>query len=286
MGKKACQSIKLRRVRILIEESKSWLRGWPRRYSFSKISPHKIESDWYCVAEKFTNIKMRKGIEEINANRISNMKVSCAIINGIKLDPGEIFSLRKVVGEATADNGFKPGPVLIRGKLHFTYGGGLCQISSTLFNAALLANMHILEKHNHSFDIWGEERFTDLGLDATYVYALKDLKFRNLLGQPTAILMHVDENELRVCCRFLAPRRLPYEVSVKTHILKRLKAVPSEKRQVSSELKRMKLIDGWIVRTTRQTQKDDSKIVTYQKTERYKPLVLLLSTEDSDTYEN
>ena len=52
--------------------------------------------------------------------------------------------------------------MIIRGRLGFTYGGGLCHVSTTLFNAALFADLGILRKYNHSMDIWGEERFVDL----------------------------------------------------------------------------------------------------------------------------
>lgn len=57
----------------------------------------------------------------------------------------------------------RTGPMIMGDSLGFTVGGGLCQITTTLFNAALLANLQILEKHNHNMDIWGNNRFIELG---------------------------------------------------------------------------------------------------------------------------
>lgn len=84
------------------------------------------------------------------------------------------------VGLPNKKNGFKKGRNIIAGKLQEDYGGGLCQISGMIYHLSLLAGLEILERHNHSMDIYEEsERFTPLGADATVVYGYKDLRIIN-----------------------------------------------------------------------------------------------------------
>lgn len=110
-----------------------------------------------------------------NTNRTTNLKLAANKINGTVLLPGETFSYNAVVGERTIAAGYKEAAIYQNGQVVDGLGGGICQISTTLFNAALLANLKIEEIHNHQF----VPSYVTAGRDATVVYGAKDFQFSN-----------------------------------------------------------------------------------------------------------
>lgn len=110
-----------------------------------------------------------------NKDRTTNLILAAKKINGKVLLPGEVFSYNKTVGERTIAAGYKSAAVYENGQVVQGLGGGICQISTTLFNAALFANMEIVELHNHQF----VPSYVTAGRDATVVYGTKDFKFKN-----------------------------------------------------------------------------------------------------------
>lgn len=110
-----------------------------------------------------------------NKDRTTNLRLAAHKINGHVLLPGETFSYNKVVGERTIAAGYKEAAVYQNGEVVQGLGGGICQISSTLFNAVLLSNLEIVELHNHQF----VPSYVTAGRDATVVYGVKDFKFKN-----------------------------------------------------------------------------------------------------------
>lgn len=116
-------------------------------------------------------------------NRRRNIEIACQRINGAVLMPGDVFSYNRVVGPRDADAGFRKAPVIIRGRLVPDWGGGICQVSSTLYNAALLADLKIVQRSHHAFPV----RYIPSGRDATVVYGGIDLRFANNTDYPIAI---------------------------------------------------------------------------------------------------
>ena len=110
-----------------------------------------------------------------NADRTTNLRLAANKINGTVLMPGEVFSYNGVVGERTIAAGYKSAAIYQNGEVVDGIGGGICQISSTLYNAALLANLEMVELHNHQF----VPSYLPAGRDATVVYGAKDFKFKN-----------------------------------------------------------------------------------------------------------
>lgn len=111
-----------------------------------------------------------------NANRTNNLKVASNAISGTILKPGDTFDFNKVVGWRTAERGYKKAPVFIgSNKSGLGYGGGVCQVSSTLFNAALLSNMTIVERHQHSQKV----SYVPYGRDAAISGSEKNMRFKN-----------------------------------------------------------------------------------------------------------
>jgi len=113
-----------------------------------------------------------------DANRVHNIALAASLIRGRILAPGETFSYNDVVGPRTVERGFLEAPVLIDDELVAGDGGGVCQVSSTLFNVALLADFAIESRANHSRPV----AYLPLGRDATVVYDQIDLRFRNTSG--------------------------------------------------------------------------------------------------------
>jgi len=125
---------------------------------------------------------------------IHNIHLALNKFEGTLLQPGELFSFNKIVGNRTAENGFKSSPVIFNGKRVDMEGGGVCQVSSTLYYAALQAGMEIVERHKHSSPV----SYIHLGLDATIVWGLKDLTFKNSLNQRVMIRGEVFGDELNI----------------------------------------------------------------------------------------
>ncbi len=254
---------RFKRLRNLLDDLHSLRRGWYRRL-VPAGTRDEVGVGWHCIAEMTTPIRARPELEEQNRNRLANMELACRLIDGTRLDPGEIFSLRRIMGEPSTARGFTLGPVLIAGRLSKAIGGGLCQISTTLFNAALLANLQILEKWNHSTDIWGDERFIELGRDASFVYALRDLKLANQLADTIVVCMEVDESGPAVVCRVLSPTPLGYAVSVESTVLERLEPEQEAKPGMHAQC-------GWVVSTTRTISEPGGDRLTYRRVETYQP---------------
>lgn len=115
-----------------------------------------------------------------SANRLTNVRVGAARYQGVLLKPGQIFSFGEILGEVGAAQGYKESHVILEGRQENQYGGGLCQVSSTAYRAALLAGLQIVERYNHAFAIsYYTAPFGVPGVDATIYYPQVDFKFKN-----------------------------------------------------------------------------------------------------------
>jgi vancomycin resistance protein YoaR len=123
--------------------------------------------------------------------RLTNVRTGAARFNGVLLAPGEVFSFGALLGDVGPEQGYVPELVILQDHEEKQYGGGLCQVSSTAFRAALLAGLPILERHNHAFAIsYYTAPYGVPGVDATIYYPQIDLKFRN--DTPGYILIQTD----------------------------------------------------------------------------------------------
>lgn len=155
-----------------------------------------------------------------NTNRSGNLKLAADKINGTVLMPGEVFSFNEVVGKRTIEAGYKNAKIYENGQVVDGLAGGICQISSTLYNAALLANLQIVERRNHSFT----STYVKAGLDATVVYGVTDFKFKNTRSYPIKIECSVEkgiaifnihgnkeENEYEIKLSSVTTQVIPYQ---------------------------------------------------------------------------
>ena len=111
------------------------------------------------------------------------MKLAASKINGKIVKPGEIFSFNEVVGKRTVEAGYTSAPIFVNGQVEDGTGGGICQISTTLYNSVLLANLKIVERRNHNYTT----SYVAAGKDATVVYGAIDFKFKNTRKYPIKI---------------------------------------------------------------------------------------------------
>lgn len=129
-----------------------------------------------------------------DSQRTHNIELASHKINAYLLGPGATFSFNEVVGERTAEAGFDDAPVMVDGKLVPGIGGGICQVSSTLFNTALLSGMEILERTPHYRPVG----YIPKGRDATVAWGYLDFSFKNPYSHPVYILSSMEGNSLTI----------------------------------------------------------------------------------------
>lgn len=130
--------------------------------------------------------------------RTTNLKLACKAINGTIIQPGETFSFNKVVGERTAKKGYKEATIFTGSESTAeSLGGGVCQVASTIFNAALLGNLQIVERYQHSQRV----AYCPLGRDAAIYWGSEDFKFKNNTNYPIKMVMKCENG--KVSCKLM-----------------------------------------------------------------------------------
>ena len=157
------------------------------------------------------------------ANRIHNVQLVARLIDGKLIAPGATFSFNDATGERTADKGFLEAPVIINGELETGLGGGVCQVSTTVFNAAYEAGLPITSRTNHALYI----SHYPLGRDATVDYPDIDLKFVNDTGKWLLLRTFVGSSSL-VVNLYGAPQ--DRRVETETSPLRIVAAAPVERQ--------------------------------------------------------
>ncbi len=152
--------------------------------------------------------------DETNVSRSTNLKIAMSKLNGVVVMPGEVFSYNETLGERTVAEGYKYANGFAGGKVVPMLAGGICQISSTLYDAVLYANLEIVERHNHMF----QAEYVEPGKDATVVYGSLDFKFKNTRQYPIMIKTTCSAGVADIKI-FGIKEEVEYEVEVVTTIL-------------------------------------------------------------------
>jgi vancomycin resistance protein YoaR len=129
-----------------------------------------------------------------NKERSHNISLATEAINNCVLFPGETFSFNKIVGKRTKAKGYLPAPVIVKGELSEGIGGGICQVSSTLFNAADRSGLSIIERYSHSKRV----PYVPEGRDATVSWYGVDFSFKNKYNQPILIRAEARDGKMIV----------------------------------------------------------------------------------------
>ncbi len=162
----------------------------PAVITFPKVTAAELEAEFTdCVIATH-----RTDYSTSSSNRKENIRLASEKINGKILNPGEIFSFNDVVGPRTAGNGYKMAHVYVGNKTVDGLGGGICQVSSTLYNAVVFADLEIVYRTNHSMPV----SYVPLGRDATVSYGTIDFKFKNNKDTPIKLEAIPDGNNLTI----------------------------------------------------------------------------------------
>lgn len=154
-----------------------------------EITRENVAANYGMISSAITNASSS------NSNRLSNIKLALSFINGTEIKPGDEFSFNAVVGKRESSRGFKKAPAYSGGEVMEEIGGGICQVSTTVFNAAVKANMKIKERHPHSMPV----SYVDPGKDAAVDWGNKDLRFVNNSDESVYICCYLtDDKRVRV----------------------------------------------------------------------------------------
>jgi vancomycin resistance protein YoaR len=164
-----------------------------------------------------------------NKNRSHNIAIAAKAISNFVVYPGEIFSFNQVVGKRTKEKGYLLASIIVRGELSEGIGGGICQVSSTLFNAVDSAGLQIVQRYSHSRNV----PYVKPGRDATVSWDGPDLRFKNQYNQPILILAYSQGGSMFVKINSsdvieykprLVPimsKRLPEEITLESYLMKK-----------------------------------------------------------------
>ena len=149
-----------------------------------------------------------------NRDRTTNLRIACQKINDKVVLPGETFSYNQTLGKRTVAAGYKNAKVYENGEVVDGIGGGICQISSTLYNSVLMSNMQIIERKNHQF----VTSYTPAGRDATVVYGMTDFRFKNTRDNAIKIKASIS-NGIATVSIYGVKSDKEYDVSFSTKII-------------------------------------------------------------------
>lgn len=162
-------------------------------------------------------------------NRNTNLKLACKAINGMELDPGEEFSYNDALGKRTEAAGYRHAAAYENGETVTAIGGGICQVSSTLYNCVLLADLDVTSRTGHSF----APSYVELGMDATVSWGGPEFKFRNNTDYPIRIEAEVSGGKVRI--KLLGTDEKDYYVKVTSKITDTVKPETIEEVLLESE---------------------------------------------------
>lgn len=212
-----------------------------------------------------------------NVNRSNNLEIATNKLNNVIVLPGETFSYNKTVGERTISNGYKEATVYTSNGIEYGIGGGICQVSSTLYNAVLKADLDIVERKNHRYSV----SYVPLGCDATVSYGSIDFKFKNTRSYPVKIQAFAKGGVVSISIIGMY-EDVEYDVSLVT---KQVYAIPFETKYIydsslssDSQLIKQNGSYGYIINTYKVVKLNGNLISeTLLSTDTYSPLTQIVN---------
>jgi Uncharacterized vancomycin resistance protein len=193
--------------------------------------------------------------------RATNIELAAKLINGRILLPNDIFSFNEVVGNRTSDRGFMDAPIIVGNKVESGLGGGICQVTSTLYNAILNCGITPIERQNHNLPV----SYVELGTDATVVWDSIDFKFKNTLGYPLLLEAYTNNKNLYVNI-YSNSSLLSKRYVIKSDIIERIPSIVEPVKDPSIQAGKRYTVtkgsDGFRVKVFRYTYENGSLINT------------------------
>ena len=147
-----------------------------------------------------------------NKSHERNIEIILKNLNNRVVLKGEHFSFNATVGERTIERGFKEGPIVVRGKVTQGLAGGICQVTSTLYNAILFSNLKVIERKNHP----SPQNYVPIGRDATVYFGLIDLVFKNNRKNPIRLKTKIDKSKGSIIIEIWGKNIEHIDVKIKT----------------------------------------------------------------------
>lgn len=256
---------------ITMEEAKKIIGEDKEQYEIPlKITePNKTVSDLGEKVFKESLSKFTTVFDVGNTNRASNIALATKTLDGIVLKPGEVFSYNKVIGNTTKEKGYKLGGAYVNGQVVQAYGGGICQVSTTLYNAVLYANLEIVQRYNHTYAV----SYVPAGRDATVSYGGKDFKFKNNRKYPIKIEGVAKNGTVSISIKGIKEEN-EYEIQLESKVLSRTPCNTVYQNTNSMEEGKQKII---------QKGYNGYKSITYKITKQNEKIINK-ETLSSDTY--
>lgn len=196
-------------------------------------------------------------------DRTTNLILACKKLDGKVIMPGETFSYNATLGPRSTATGYKNAKVYENGEVVDGIGGGICQISSTLYNAALMADMEIVERRNHQF----VTSYVGAGRDATVVYGLTDFKFKNTRKYPIKLKASSVSGIATISIFGIKEEEREYTYTFKTNTISTIpfttKYVEDASLQPGQEVVKQKGANG-LVTQTYMTKMKNGKVISSQ----------------------
>ncbi len=235
------------------------------------------------ATEKVNNLGIKELIAEGTSlfqhsieNRAFNINLAASRLNGILIPPGQVFSFVKTIGDVSSFTGYKQAYVIENGKTVLGDGGGLCQVSTTLFRAALAAGLPIIERNPHAYRVGYYEQDSPPGIDAAVYAPSVDLKFKNDTGNYILVQSFVDMNEYRLTFDLYGTKD-DREVTINKPVILGQSPAPEPKFQDDPTLSKGEVkqvdfqADGANVFFTRTVKKENKIILSDKFVSNYRP---------------
>ncbi|MCF6096813.1 VanW family protein [Thermovorax subterraneus] len=176
--------------------------------------------------------------DKTQAGRSTNIRLAAEKLKNYIIPPGEIFSFNDVIGKRTIEEGYKEAPIFLNNKVSAGIGGGVCQLSTTLYNLALLADLEIIERSNHSLPV----SYVPLGRDATVNYGVIDLKFKNSTGGYLLLYTEIKGDTLTM--KFYGSKKSDKKINLVSEVVKRIPPPVNIKEDYSLEKGKIHVKEG------------------------------------------
>lgn len=229
------------------------------------------------IVEFSTNFKQE------NDGRTHNINAAAKMLHDMVLKPDEVFDYDKIITEAEKKYGFKEAPVILNGKLVPGIGGGICQVSSTLYNVVLRAGLQIIERRNHSLPV----TYLPKGLDATYSKDSINFRFKNTSGKHLIIRTAAENEKLIIKFFGTMDRNVSYKLETKTlKVLEpKIKYVKNPKLPVGSRETIQRGKEGYKVESYRIKHINGTEVERkrlYVDTYKPQPTLIAVNTGESE----
>ncbi|MEW6182530.1 MAG: VanW family protein [Bacillota bacterium] len=240
------------------------------RVPLKSIPPEHTTAEIMAMGIETTLGEFTTSFDPAKVNRVYNITVAAGALNGLLVRPGEVVSFNKIVGPRSSETGYKEAPAIINNEFVDSFGGGVCQVSTTLYNAVLLSGLEVVERRNHSLPV----TYVPAGRDATVAYGGSDLKFRNDTEKFLYVRTAVTGSRLTI--KILGSEKYKRKVELRSWVTETLKPEVIRKEdpnlEAGKEVVKQKGISGYRAKAERIIWDGNNPIKEQLRSSFYHPL--------------